>query len=432
MASETKSKRHAKSTHKTKKTNHEATASTAVEDDELERAEHEYEMALKQAEILRLRHMTKKLERELQSSSRASNGNDKSHDHALTISDDVGAQSAAAGTKRKASPAPETSERQEDVPEISSQHMPAKLERSRSIYEGKTYRELKKWLSGLEGNFQTLQIQTDDAAKIREATGFLTSSIAYQWEMHVQKSSDAVQYGWKDFVEFLESHFGDPKERKLKTLQVYHDALPKPSQSVHSFKAYLARLEEELPPYTKEQSDLHLQLRLRMAAQRRASGQNVLPQHGGHDGRDPEEDRSAPWSAPSGPKGPLGGTKGGQRGAQRGSQGGTPRGAPRGAPRGPQRGTYFGENREERNHYFDRVVYHGQGRESSNDQHREGENSSQYRDWQNGGPKRPYAEDQENTNAHAGGAKRQRHAAHDYSIKEEPNESLHSMNQTYQ
>ncbi|KAL8912149.1 MAG: hypothetical protein Q9171_002783 [Xanthocarpia ochracea] len=60
----------------------------------------------------------------------------------------------------------------------------------------------------------------------------------------------------------------------MKALQAYHDAMPRPNQSVEDFKAYLARLEADLPPYTEEQRELHLQLRLRIAAQDRPPKHN--------------------------------------------------------------------------------------------------------------------------------------------------------------
>ncbi|KAI4278330.1 MAG: hypothetical protein LQ337_001099 [Flavoplaca oasis] len=276
-------------------------------------------MALKQAEILRLRHMTKKLERELQSSTRTLDGSHKSHDHGLAVSDSMDDRSTA-GIKRKASPASMLSEKHDNVPKIHSHDKPRKQEQDRSIYEGKTYRELRGWVSEAETIFGSLTVAIDDGAKISDAIKFAAPSIQQRWQRHVLDRHGEDPCSWKDFVNFLERKFGDPEERQLKTLQVYHNAMPRANESVESFKAFLGRLEEELPPCTAEQSALHLKLRLRMASQRPPSGQDRSSQKENSKRGDADQNRAAQWSAPRGPTAPRGGQRRAQPGRNRGGR----------------------------------------------------------------------------------------------------------------
>ncbi|KAL8924381.1 MAG: hypothetical protein Q9172_002728 [Xanthocarpia lactea] len=237
-----------------------ALAPAVVDDDDLAAAQLEYEMALKQAEILRLRHLTKKLERELQSTSRTSNGSEQRHNPPLALAESMDDQTTP-GTKHRASPAPVQ-------PGLHSTVL--------KTYEGKSFRELCAWVAEAEDQFASLDVPLQsDAVKIHHAIRFAASHLQQDWRSHEDNRGAAGPPRWKHFVDFLGSRLGDPVERKMKALQAYHKAMPRPNESVEDFKAYLARLEADLPPYTEEQRELHLQLRLRMAAQNRPPKHNV-------------------------------------------------------------------------------------------------------------------------------------------------------------
>ncbi|KAL8757555.1 MAG: hypothetical protein Q9199_002126 [Rusavskia elegans] len=346
-------------------------APAVVDDDDLARAQFEYEMALKQAEILRLRHMTKKLEHELQSTSRTVSSNEQRLNPALALADNTDHLSQT-GTKRSASAAAirsETHDRAHIVPRI---------------YEGKSLRGLRAWTANVEDHFVRLGVRVDsDAARVDHALKYVASNIQQEWQNYEQNRGDADQCSWKDFIEFLASLFGNPEERKMMAMQAYHDAMPRPNESVERFKAYLESLEAELPPYTEEQRALHLQLRLRMAAQKQSPGQNKSPHNGAPGKKDPGQKRAAQWSAPRGPRGPRGGHPNQNRGG-------------RNAHPGPK-----------------------------------GRGSSLNRGGQNVGPRRPYPDHEDKTYGQAG-AKRQRHVALDHDIKQEPDDSLESLNQAFQ
>lgn len=356
---------------------HEVLAPAFVDDDDLARAQFEYEMALKQAEILRLRHMTKKLEHELQSTSRTLSSNELRLSPAVALADNTDHQSQT-GTKRSASAAAirsESHDRAHIVPRI---------------YEGKSLRGLRAWTADVEDHFAKLGLPVEsDAARVDHAFKYVASNIQQQWQNYDQNRGDAGQCSWKDFIEFLASLFGSPEERQMMVMQAYHNALPRPNESVERFKAYLESLEAELPPYTEEQRALHLQLRLRMVAQKQSPGQNKSSQNGAPRKKDPGQSRAAQWSAPGGPRGPRGGHPSQNRGGRNAGSNKT-------AHPGPRRG-----------------------------------GSSLNRERQNVGPRRPYPDHQDKKDGQAG-AKRQRHAALDHDIKQEPDESLESLNQAFQ
>ncbi|KAI4259411.1 MAG: hypothetical protein L6R42_004582 [Xanthoria sp. 1 TBL-2021] len=328
-------------------------------------------MAVKQVEILRLRQMTKKLEHELQSTSRRVNSNEQRLNPALALADNTDHQSQT-GTKRSASAAAfrsESHDRAHIVPRI---------------YEGKSLRGLRAWTADVEDHFARLGAPVEsDAARVDHALKHVASNIQQEWQNYEQNRGDAGQCSWKGFIEFLANLFGNPEERKMMAMQAYHDAMPRPNESVERFKAYLESLEAELPPYTEEQRALHLQLRLRLAAQKQSPGQNKSSHNGAPSKKDPGQNRAAQWSARRGPRGLRGGHPSHNRGG-------------RNAHPGPK-----------------------------------GKGSSLNRGGQNVGPRRPYPDHEDKTYGQAG-AKRQRHVALDHDIKQEPDDSLESLNQAFQ
>ncbi|KAL8652223.1 MAG: hypothetical protein Q9226_004360 [Calogaya cf. arnoldii] len=528
--------------HKPKKEKKKSTllAPPVDEDDDSARAQLDYEVALKQAEILRLRHMTKKLERELQSTSRTQSGNERNRSHTSAIPDKMDKKSAAVkkpkikkssagkkrrkespapissenpnrvpateidedptagtkgkvkksttskkrkerespapilsespngvlademdedGTKRKVkrtttskkrkgreSPDPISSENPNGVPATESHQMSPEQVRNRVLYEAKTFLELRRWISEAESHFNSLTIPIDDAAKIRDAIEWVAPGVKHQWQNHETNRHGAGQFSWKDLVEFLESHFGDPVERKLKTLQEYHDAKPGRQEGIGAFKAYLGRLEEELPPYTEEQRALHLELRLRIAGRRRAPlGPNYPSQNGGPSNGDLGQNGSNQWSPPRGPRGSRGGPRGGSQDSRRGGprgghRGGLPSHSMAGRNAAPNRTAHAGPEGENAIQNWEGPSA-GPRREPEGEilsQDWEGQNPapgwgagggplSQDRESQIAGAKRPKSDHQDKASA-----KRQRHGTVARDIKQEPDDFVASFNQAYQ
>lgn len=262
-------------------------APALVDDDDLAKAQLEYEMALKQAEILRLRHMTKKLEHELQSTSRTLSTNAPRLSPALALADTTDHQSKT-GSKRSASEAATPSESHDWVPRT---------------FEGKSLRSLRSWTVDVQDHFARHAVP--DATRVEHALKYATSNIQQQWQNYNQHRGDAGQCSsWEDFVEYLASHFGNPEERRMIAMQAYHDAMPRPKECVEHFKAYLQSLEADLPPYTEEQRALHLQCRLRMTAQQKPPAQTKPAQTAAPGKKGSKPNRAAQWSSPRGPRHP--------------------------------------------------------------------------------------------------------------------------------
>ena len=336
------------------------------------------------------------------------------------------------GKKRKEreSPAPISSENPNGVPATESHQMPPEQERNRVLYEAKSFLELRRWISEAEIHFNSLTIPIDDAARIRDAIEWAAPGIKHQWQSHERDRYGAGQISWKYFVEFLESHFADPVERKLKTLQEYHAARPGVQESIEHFKAYLGRLKEELPPYTEEQRALHLELRLRMAGRGRTPlGSNGGPRnlHPGRNGRDH-------WSPPRGPRGSRGGPRGGPRSLHTSqTRGERIAGSNKTAHAGPG-GENAIQNWKGPSAVPSRGPEGGDLRENLEDQNAGsgwgagGEHLHQDRESQVVGAKRTKSDHQDKT----AGAKRQRHGTVAREIKQEPDDFVASFNQAYQ
>ena len=146
-----------------------------------------------------------------------------------------------------------------------------------STYAGKSVRDHLNFVRSAETAFRlTPENFPTDEAKILYAMQYLVGEPRDAWYRH-QEVVPIETLQWEYFTDYLLNLVEDPVNRQLHSAQSYSEAIQRPGQSVQAFAAYLSTLEAQLPPYKEEQLVMHFFTKLRPEVRKALSNYQNLP-----------------------------------------------------------------------------------------------------------------------------------------------------------
>lgn len=130
------------------------------------------------------------------------------------------------------------------------------------FYKGKTLKEARAFIKELEVIFALARGSYQlDHEKVLYGVMFLAGEPYETWH-HAHDVGNLGDYTFEDFRRFVLDAVEDPVNRSISVTLSYEKAVQKEGQSIQSFAADLATIEEQMAPYTEEQRVRHLLAKL--------------------------------------------------------------------------------------------------------------------------------------------------------------------------